>query len=205
MCGICGTLNIDQPSQQHTLEAMCAAMLHREPDEHGFFVQGTIGLGMRRLKIIDLATGKQPITNEDGSVQVVYNGEIYNYPTLRQQLLPYHTFHTQSDTETIVHGYEQWGVAVVERLNGMFAFALWDAHQQRALLARDPCGQKPLYYYHAPDGSLTFASEIRVLLASGRVPRRSNPHALYHYLSAQFVMGPETILEGSISYKVDIT
>jgi asparagine synthase (glutamine-hydrolysing) len=196
MCGICGTLNIDQPSQQHTLEAMCAAMLHRGPDEDGFFVQGTIGLGMRRLKIIDLATGKQPITNEDGSVQVVYNGEIYNYPTLRQQLLPYHTFHTQSDTETIVHGYEQWGVAVVERLNGMFAFALWDAHQQRALLARDPCGQKPLYYYHAPDGSLTFASEIRVLLASGRVPRRLNPHALYHYLSAPFVMGPETILEG---------
>ena len=196
MCGICGTLNIDQPAEPRNLEAMCIAMLHRGPDEDGFFVDGNIGLGMRRLKIIDLSTGKQPISNEDGAVQVVYNGEIYNYPTLRQQLLPYHDFRTQSDTETIVHGYEQWGVAMVERLNGMFAFALWDAHQQRALLARDPSGQKPLYYYHAPDGSLIFASEIKVLLASGRVPRQLNPHAIYHYLSTQYVMGQETILEG---------
>ncbi|MGV2434438.1 MAG UNVERIFIED_CONTAM: hypothetical protein LVT10_05800 [Anaerolineae bacterium] len=153
MCGICGTLNIDQPSQQHTLEAMCAAMLHRGPDEDGFFVQGTIGLGMRRLKIIDLATGKQPITNEVEACRWFTTGNL-QLPHVAPALLPHHTFHTQSDTETIVHGYEQWGVAVVERLNGMFAFALWDGHQQRALLARDPSGQKPLYYYHAPDGSL---------------------------------------------------
>ncbi|MFZ4827355.1 MAG: asparagine synthase (glutamine-hydrolyzing) [Phototrophicaceae bacterium] len=196
MCGICGTLNTHQPAEQHILDAMCTAMLHRGPDEDGFFVDGTIGLGMRRLKIIDLASGKQPIANEDQSVQVVYNGEIYNYLTLRQQLLPYHDFSTQSDTETLVHGYEQWGVAMLERLNGMFTFALWDARQQRAILARDPSGQKPLYYYHAPDGSLIFASEIKVLLESGRVPRPLNPHAIYHYLSTQYVMGHETILEG---------
>ncbi len=175
---------------------MCATMRHRGPDEDGFLVQGNIGLGMRRLKIIDLNTGTQPIYNETGDVGIVYNGEVYNFQPLRRELeAKGHRFRTQTDTETIVHAYEEYGDACVEKLNGMFVFALWDATKQRLLLARDRAGQKPLFYFHAPDGKLVFGSEIKVLLASGEVPHEVNPDAVYHYLSTQYVLGPGTILQ----------
>jgi asparagine synthase (glutamine-hydrolysing) len=195
MCGICGTAHPTEAAARLVLEAMCAAMTYRGPDEDGFLLRDGVGLGMRRLSIIDLATGTQPIFNESGSVGIVFNGEIYNYPQLRRELTEDgHTFATQSDTEVIVHGYEQHGPAYIERLNGMFALALYDAEKERLLLARDRTGQKPLFYHHQADGSLIFASELPTLLASGRVPRAVDSQAIWHYLSTQYVMGPRTIL-----------
>lgn len=197
MCGICGTLYTEQPANRHQLAQMCAVMRHRGPDEDGFLVQGNIGLAMRRLKIIDLNTGAQPIYNETGTVAIVFNGEIYNYQPLRRNLQAKgHVFRTHTDTEVIVHAYEEYGAACIEKLNGMFALAIWDSNQRRALLARDRAGQKPLFYYQTAAGDLLFASEIKVLLASGQVPRQVNHNTVYHYLSTQYIMGPETILQG---------
>ena len=167
VCGICGTYNYGRrtPVDEATVRAMATSMIHRGPDDEGFHVAGPLALGMRRLSIIDLAGGAQPIANEDGTVVVISNGEIYNFRELRRELEAHgHVFATQSDTEVIVHGYEQWGVGAFARLNGMFATAVWDTSDQQLVLARDIFGIKPLYYWD--DGSaVAFASEIRALFA----------------------------------------
>ena len=149
MCGICGKLNFDREARisPALIKAMADAIRHRGPDDEGYFVSGPIGLGFRRLSIIDLTTGHQPISNEDGSVWIVFNGEIYNYQELREYLLSKgHVFSTQTDTEVIVHLYEELGEACVEKLRGMFGFAIWDERQKLLFLARDRVGIKPLYY-----------------------------------------------------------
>lgn len=193
MCGICGKYS-PGGVEAAELQAMLRAIAHRGPDDEGVYVNGCIGLGNRRLSIIDLPGGRQPICNEDGSVWVVYNGEIYNYPALRRDLERHgHTFYTRSDTEVIVHLYEELGDRCVERLRGMFAFALWDAKQQRLLLARDRLGQKPLFYAQSGD-DLLFGSEIKAILAVDDQPRTMNYTAMHHYLSLRFVPSPQTML-----------
>lgn len=175
---------------------MCDAITHRGPDAEGLFVDGPVGLGSRRLSIIDLVSGDQPIFNEDRSIAIVFNGEIYNYPSLRRELeAAGHRFYTNSDTETIVHGYEQWGVEIVDRLNGMFALALWDSTRCRLFIARDRTGIKPLYYTRTADG-LVFGSEIKAILAHPGIQRRIDLTALDAYLSFEYVPTPLSIFEG---------
>ena len=153
MCGIAGFVRLDQPAQPSLVQAMCDEIRHRGPDDEGVYVDRGCGIGMRRLSIIDLSTGHQPISNEDGSVWIVFNGEIYNYQELRAGLIARgHRFQTASDTETLVHLYEEEGVEGLKRLRGMFAFAIWDARRNRLLLARDRFGKKPLYYAVLPSG-----------------------------------------------------
>ena len=194
MCGICGKYS---PSGVKTeeLDSMLDTIVHRGPDDSGCYVHANIGLGSRRLSIIDLQTGNQPISNEDGTLWVVYNGEIYNYQTLRVQLeAKGHRFHTNSDTEVIVHLYEEVGEHCVEQLNGMFAFALWDEPQQRLLLARDRIGQKPMFYSH--DGAdFLFGSEMKAILALHRQRSELDPLAMHDYLSLRFIPPPHTIFK----------
>jgi len=195
MCGICGILrlNADDSVSPRLLEAMTDRISHRGPDEFGYFLQGPLGLGHRRLSVIDINGGKQPIFNEDGSVVIVFNGEIYNYAELRAELIARgHVFKTSSDTETIVHAYEEYGDDCVTRFRGMFAFALWDNRKQRLLLARDHLGIKPLYYYHGRE-SFVFASEIKSLLEVPGLPRELDETALSLYLSLRYVPGPRTM------------
>jgi asparagine synthase (glutamine-hydrolysing) len=169
---------------------------HRGPDSDGFYIGETIGLAMRRLAIIDVAGGQQPMTNEDGSVHLVFNGEIYNFRALRRELEQGgHRFITNSDTEVVVHGYEQWGDDVLLRLHGMFAIALWDASRERLLLARDRMGEKPLYWHHSAQG-LLWGSEVKALLSAPWVEQRINALALHHYLTLQYTPDPLTIFEG---------
>src|SRR5213593_420226 len=163
MCGICGTASTRRAADPERLAAMSATLVHRGPDSDGAFVDGPVGLAARRLSIIDLDTGDQPIANEDGTVVVVQNGEIYNYAELTDELVRAgHRFRTHGDTEVLVHAYEEWGAAFAERLRGMFAVAIWDARERRLVLARDRYGIKPLYY-RAADGGVEFASELRAL------------------------------------------
>lgn len=163
MCGIAGFYLTNRPADLASLRQMCDQIRHRGPDDEGTYVDGGCGIGMRRLSIIDLSTGHQPISNEDGSVWVVFNGEIYNYQELRQDLISRgHRFRTNSDTETLIHLYEEEGVAGISRLRGMFGYAIWDARKQQIMLARDRFGKKPLYYAVTPDG-LYFASEMKSL------------------------------------------
>ena len=191
MCGIAGLVYSD-PSRtvsSELLKTMCDRMVHRGPDDYGSFIAGHVGLGMRRLSIIDLSTGHQPIANEDETVWIVFNGEIYNYQELRQELQGKgHRFKTTSDTEVIVHLYEEVGERCVERLRGMFAFAVWDTRQQLLLLARDRIGIKPLYYAKGPKG-LAFGSELKVLLADGSLSREVNPIAVAEYFQHLSVPG----------------
>lgn len=198
MCGICGIVEASPqtvPSRE-TLRAMNETQVHRGPDDEGYFLAPGIGLGMRRLSIIDIAGGAQPQANENETVWVVYNGEIYNYRQLKRELTSCgHCFRTQSDTEVIVHGYEEWGTRVVEHLRGMFAIALWDATRRRLLLARDRFGVKPLCY-HLGNGRLVFASTARPVLAEGRVPARANLAALEALFEVGFVPSPLTMFEG---------
>jgi asparagine synthase (glutamine-hydrolysing) len=194
MCGIAGIAawRADAPTREE-LTAMCDAMTHRGPDDAGYLVEAPIALGMRRLSIIDLATGHQPIYNEDGSVGVVCNGEIYNYRELRAELeRAGHRFTTATDTEVIVHLWEEEGPDFAKRLNGMFAIALYDRRQSKLVLARDPVGIKPLYFALRP-GELVFGSEIKAILASGRVPRRLDLDALGQFLAWEYVPGPATL------------
>jgi len=165
MCGIAGIVSLDKrPVDPGDLQRMCDAIVHRGPDDEGYYFEPGVGLGMRRLSIIGLDTGHQPIHNEDGSIQVVFNGEIYNYKELRHELQQRgHSFYTETDTETIVHLYEEYGAGVVDKLRGMFAFALWDGRRRQLLLARDRLGIKPLYYAYI-DGRLIFASELKAIL-----------------------------------------
>jgi len=149
MCGIAGKLNFDptRPIDRERLVAMTTAVAHRGPDADGFYVSAGIGLGHRRLSIIDLATGDQPLSNEDGTIWIVFNGEVYNFADVRRDLVAHgHRFRTNSDTEVIVHAHEQWGDLAVERFRGMFAYALWDEGKRRLLLVRDRLGVKPLHY-----------------------------------------------------------
>jgi len=203
MCGIAGYL-ATQPRVElgSSLRKMAAVIAHRGPDDEGFFEAQTrdgerrVGLAHRRLSIIDLSTGHQPMSNEDGAVQIVFNGEIYNFAELREELIAKgHAFRTRSDTETIVHAYEEWGPECVARFRGMFAFALWDAQAERLFLARDRYGKKPLFLYQA-DGLLLFASEIKAILAVPAVSRRVDRGALWDYLAYRYVPAPATLLEG---------
>jgi asparagine synthase (glutamine-hydrolysing) len=194
MCGIAGKLTYDAPAvAPDLLAAMTDVVAHRGPDSGGYYFGEGIGLGHRRLSIIDLSTGDQPLANEDQTVWVVFNGEIYNFADVRLELESLgHRFRTRSDTEIIVHGYEQWGASCVERFRGMFAFALWDVRAKRLMLARDRLGVKPLYY--APlAGGLVFGSEIKSLLQDPEVPREWRPDALDSYLTLEYIPGPATI------------
>lgn len=195
MCGICGIYDHRGPTRAR-LERMASALRHRGPDDEGYLIDGPLGFGHRRLSIIDLDGGRQPIANEDESVWIVYNGEIYNFQELRGQLLAQgHRFRTNTDTETILHLYEEMGERCVDRLRGMFAFAIWDARQGKLFLARDRLGQKPLFYLHR-GGELLFSSEIKGILADPSVERRLDASALHGYLALRFVPSPLTMFEG---------
>jgi asparagine synthase (glutamine-hydrolysing) len=190
MCGITGKVATDTKVERALLERMCAAIRHRGPDAFGAWVKDNVGLGIQRLRVIDIATGDQPIFNEDRSVVVVLNGEIYNFQTLRSQLAQRgHTFTTSSDTEVIVHLYEERGVDCVKLLTGMFAFALWDAKRQQLLIARDRVGEKPLFYSFR-DGTLTFGSELAAVLQDQTIPRDLDHEALDCYYAYQYIPAP---------------
>jgi asparagine synthase (glutamine-hydrolysing) len=199
MCGIAGRFNYDplRPVDRDVLEAMTDAVAHRGPDAAGYHLGRGIGLGHRRLSIIDLATGDQPLSNEDGTVWTIFNGEIYNFADVRDELTSYgHRFTTSSDTEIIVHGYEQWGERCVDRFRGMFAFAVWDAANRRLLLARDRLGVKPLYYAAMAGRGIVFGSELKSLLEDPDVPRDWQPEAIDAYLTLLYVPAPATIYRG---------
>lgn len=195
MCGIAGYFS-DRSFAPSVLEAMTGALRHRGPDAEGFHRAGPIHLGHRRLSIIDVAGSAQPLFNEDGSIAIVFNGEIYNYLELRQQLVEAgHRFQTQGDTEVLVHGYEQWGTELLGRLHGMFAFAIWDAPRKRLFLARDQVGVKPLYY--AWDGSVfAFGSELKAILAHPGVKRDIDLEAINLFLECQYIPAPRSIYRG---------
>jgi asparagine synthase (glutamine-hydrolysing) len=168
MCGICGQFNFrDQaPVLRSDIERMTGSIVHRGPDDEGYFISGPLGLGFRRLSIIDLGGGHQPMSDQEESVWVVFNGEIYNFPELRRQLEALgHVFRTNCDTEVIVHGYKEWGQDVLNHLNGMFGLAIWDVKRKRLTLARDPFGIK-LVYYKIEQGRLYFGSEMRAIAAA---------------------------------------
>ncbi|HEY2150034.1 MAG TPA: asparagine synthase (glutamine-hydrolyzing) [Vicinamibacterales bacterium] len=195
MCGIAGQFNFDpaQPVDRERVEAMTSIVMHRGPDAGGIFVGAGIGLGHRRLSIIDLSSGDQPMTNEDRTIWVVFNGEIYNFADIRAELECFgHRFRTHTDTEVIVHGYEQWGDRVVDRFRGMFAFGLWDSRKHRLLLVRDRLGVKPLHYC-VTDSGVVFGSELKSLLQNPDVPRDWSAEALDAYLTLQYVPGPQTM------------
>ena len=194
MCGICGIFlfDSDAAADRSLLEEMNGTMTHRGPDDEGYYVSGPVGLAMRRLSIIDLDGGYQPITNEDGSLWIVFNGEIYNYPELRTELLSKgHRFRSRSDTEVILHLYEEIGENCVNRLNGMFAFAIWDSSEHRLFLARDRLGIKPLFYSYQSNEKLFFGSEIKAILPAP-ISREPDYQALYDYLSLMYVPTPAT-------------
>lgn len=198
MCGIAGIFHFDpqHPVDEAMLRTMNAAIAHRGPDEDGFYLNGPVGLANRRLSIIGLADGRQPIANEDETVWTVFNGEIYNYPELRRDLEARgHRFRTGTDTEVLVHLYEDHGPGFVEHLNGMFAIALWDDRARRLLIYRDRLGEKPLYYTTV-QGRLVFASEIKAILCDPAVERAVSPEALYDYLSFQYNPRRQTIFRG---------
>jgi asparagine synthase (glutamine-hydrolysing) len=192
MCGIAGKVCIDGPVDRALLERMCEVVEHRGPDSRGLFIDDGVGLGIQRLAVIDLETGDQPIFNEDRSLAVVQNGEIYNYRELRADLeRDGHRFATRSDTEVIVHLYEDRGERCVERLRGMFAFALWDLRRRRLLLARDRVGKKPLFYAHR-DGCLWFASEAKSILQDPAIPRDVDLDAVDAFLHGLYVPAPRS-------------
>ena len=204
MCGICGVVGADGALAERRVRKMMDALIHRGPDDEGMLARPGAVFGVRRLSIVDLSGGHQPIYNETGDIGVVFNGEIYNFPQLRLELESRgHRFHTRSDTEVIVHAWEEWGDRCVEHLQGMFAFALWDgrtaaantAKRGRIFLARDPLGIKPLYYAMSA-GALFFASEVRALLASEALERRLSRQAVEGYLLFGSVVEPTTLVEG---------
>ncbi|HET6348995.1 MAG TPA: asparagine synthase (glutamine-hydrolyzing) [Candidatus Krumholzibacteria bacterium] len=198
MCGITGIVHSDRtvPVAEGTLRAMCDAIQHRGPDDQGMHLDGAVGLGMRRLSIIDVAGGHQPIYNEDRTCVIVQNGEIYNHLDLRRELERRgHRYTTHSDTETILHAYEEYGVQFVTHLRGMFAIAIWDAPRRRLVLARDRMGKKPVYYAHTDTG-IVFGSEIKAILAHPGVPRRLDEQALAEYVAWGYVPDPRSIYAG---------
>ena len=197
MCGISGFVAsaLEGNRAESTIRAMCRAIRHRGPDDEGYHLEPGVALGMRRLSVIDLAGGHQPMSNEDGTVWIVFNGEIYNFLALRETLEGRHRFRTRSDTEVIVHLFEELGAGAVERLEGMFAFAIWDGTRKRLLLARDRMGKKPLHYALL-GGEFIFASELKALLQHPRVTRTMSISGLARYLVHDYVPAPGTIFRG---------
>ena len=197
MCGIAGIVSWDKrPADPGDLQRMCDAIAHRGPDDEGYYFEPGVGLGMRRLSIIDLHTGHQPIHNEDRSIQVVFNGEIYNYKELRQDLqCRGHSFYTDTDTETIVHLYEEYGSKAVEKLRGMFAFALWDSRRRQLLLARDRLGIKPVYYAYT-HGRLIFASELKAILQLPEIDTALNWNSVQRLFTFLATPRSESLVEG---------
>src|SRR5688572_2300316 len=200
MCGIAGVIDMQgsRAISRGLVARMNETQLHRGPDAGGMHFEPGIGLGHRRLSIIDLATGQQPLYNEDGTVVVVFNGEIYNYQSLIPELAALgHVFRTRSDTEVIVHAWEEWGEACVERFRGMFAFALWDRARETLFLARDRLGVKPLYYALLPDGQLVFGSELKSLIPHPGFRRELDPYAIEDYFAFGYVPEPRTVYAGA--------
>jgi asparagine synthase (glutamine-hydrolysing) len=198
MCGISGIFHFDPSHRpdEAALARMRQVSNHRGPDDHGELLDGPVGLAFNRLSIIDLSGGHQPMSNEDGTVWIIFNGEIYNFAGLRDELIERgHKFRTRSDTETIVHGWEEWGPDVVSRLRGMFGFAIWDSRQRILFGARDRLGIKP-FYYHADSERFAFASEMKSLMQIEGVPRQVDPRALEEFLRRRYVIGPATMFEG---------
>jgi asparagine synthase (glutamine-hydrolysing) len=198
MCGIAGQFNFERREavERETIVRMARSIAHRGPDDEGFFIAGPVGLGFRRLSIIDLAGGHQPMSDAQKTVWIVFNGEIYNYKELRAELLGKgHEFRTNSDTEVIIHGYKEWGTAVFNHLNGMFGLAIWDVPNERLVVARDAMGIKPVYYRIA-DGRLTFSSEIRAILAAEESKPEVDPMAVNLFLRFRYTPSPYTILKG---------
>jgi asparagine synthase (glutamine-hydrolysing) len=198
MCGICGVVSFrpEGPVDQFVLQRMNQSIRHRGPDDEGYYQDSQASLAMRRLSIIDLHTGQQPISNESGDIWVVYNGEIYNFQAVRAELEQRgHVFKTQTDTEIIVHAYEEYGDDCVKHFNGMFAIALWDARRRRLFLARDRVGVKPLYYWAGQD-KLVFGSELKAVILHPDVPRQTNLAAVDLFLALEYVPAPHTIYDG---------
>jgi asparagine synthase (glutamine-hydrolysing) len=198
MCGICGKINLNnEPIDEALLRKMTSCLSHRGPDDEGLYIKGNVSLGHRRLSIIDLSQfAHQPMSNEDGTIWIVYNGEIYNFLELRDVLIKKgHTFRSRSDTETIIHLYEEYGPECLVYLKGMFAFALWDVKKQLLFLARDRIGKKPLYYWHSPN-TFVFVSEIKSILQDDNFQRKPDYTAIHHYLTYQYVPSPWTAFGG---------
>ena len=198
MCGICGRYNFvsQAPVERQDLEKMTKTMVHRGPDDEGYYLEGALGFGFRRLSIIDLEGGHQPMSDREKTVWVVFNGEIYNFPELKRELEDLgHVFQTRCDTEVIALGYKQWGDEVLNRLNGMFGLAIWDTRQKRLLIARDPFGVKPVYY-RVDKGQLYFGSEIRPVIATADKRPEVDPVALNLFLRYRFTPSPHTLFAG---------
>jgi asparagine synthase (glutamine-hydrolysing) len=198
MCGICGQYNFGDraPVFRQNIERMANSLSHRGPDDEGFYIAGPIGLGFRRLSIIDLEGGHQPMSDLEESVWVIFNGEIYNFPELKHELEGFgHVFRTRSDTEVIVHGYKQWGDDVLNHLNGMFGLAIWDVRRERLVLARDPFGIK-LIYYKIDQNQLYFGSEIRAVMAATGGPADVDPNSLNLFLRYRYTPSPHTMFKG---------
>jgi len=198
MCGICGRFNFagDKPVALDEIQRMTRTMVHRGPDDEGFFLAGALGLGFRRLSIIDLSGGHQPMSDAEGAVWVVFNGEIYNFHELRSELeAKGHSFRTRSDTEAIIHGYKEWGTDVFNHLNGMFGVAIWDSKRRRLVVSRDAMGIK-LIYYRVVEGRLTFGSELRPVLAAQEPAAELDPLALNLFLRYRYTPSPLTIFRG---------
>ena len=196
MCGFCGFTGEILDREQY-LRQMTEKITHRGPDSDGYYMDGAVAMGFRRLSIIDLEAASQPLYNEDKSLVLMFNGEIYNYQELREQLLALgHTFATAGDGETLLHGYEQWGADLLPRLRGMFGFAIWNVTEQSLFIARDYFGIKPMHYTLLPDGRLVFGSEIKSILCHPDVKKEFNPAALDKYLSFQYSVPTETFFKG---------
>src|SRR5882762_5965937 len=200
MCGINGIAFSSKSGRMvdaAVLKRMRDVITHRGPDDEGIFIDGAVGLGHRRLSIVDVAAGHQPMTNEDKTLHITYNGEIYNHADFREELEARgHVYQTHCDTETILHLYEEYGESCVDYLRGMFAFAIWNKSKKELFIARDRLGVKPLYYAHTDDGSLYFASEIKALLVGGAVRPELNFEALPGYLANHATSGEETLFRG---------
>ncbi|HOE64343.1 MAG TPA: asparagine synthase (glutamine-hydrolyzing) [Candidatus Sumerlaeota bacterium] len=193
MSGICGYIGIKRfAAETDIIHRMCQSIIHRGPDEEGIWLGEGIAIGIRRLKIIDLVTGSQPIFNEDKSIAIVFNGEIYNFHSLKKILQEKgHRFYTRTDTETVVHSYEEWGEDFVQHFNGAFAFSIWDAKKEKLILVRDRIGEKPLYYTQLPDGGLIWGSEIKAIFEHPSAPiPEPDFTSIHHYLSLQYVPDP---------------
>src|SRR6266496_1287559 len=198
MCGIAGILELRKEARLSPAELrrMCDVMSHRGPDDEGIHTDGRVGIGMRRLSIVDLATGHQPMSNEDGTLWIVFNGEIYNHLALREQMIARgHSYSTHSDTETIIHLFEEYGADCVQHLRGMFAFAIWNRNTKTLFIARDRLGIKPLYYKLTPE-RLLFGSEIKVVLAYGGIRPEFNRSTLPEFLAFGYLSGEETFYSG---------
>ncbi|MGB5775410.1 MAG: asparagine synthetase B, partial [Sedimenticolaceae bacterium] len=199
MCGIAGIFDTlsDAKPEEALIRRMTDAIVHRGPDEAGYHLGPGIALGHRRLSIIDIASGQQPLFSADRSTAIVYNGEVYNFAELREELQELgFRFHTRSDTEVILHAWQAWNSACVDRLRGMFAFAILDQTRRQLFLARDRLGIKPLYYALLPNGHFVFGSELKALLPHPQLPRQRDPRAIEDYFAYGYIPEPKTIFSG---------